>query len=161
MKRFIISAITFLSIIGNSYLMYGQQFPKSSANFVYNGDTITINSLSDEKKDTIIIADGVNVHRSGTRYSHSGRTYTEIYEVITDSIVHRFGLEFRSADSSFVRKVPMEGTTRKLYDQMKSDMEFVLRNQERMRKETIEFINRYRTSPEVWLYFKLLGIFGK
>lgn len=107
----------------------------------------------------VTLKEGVYVHRSGTRYS--GKTYTEIYDVITDSVVNRFGLEFRSADSAFVRKVPMEGTTRALYDQMKSDAEFVLRNQERMGKETIEFINRYRTSYEVWLYFKLLGILRK
>ena len=113
------------------------------------------------KQDTATLKEGVYVYRSGTRYSYSGKTYTEIYEVITDSIVHRFGLEFRSADSTFVRKVPMEGTIRALYDRMKADTEFVLRNQEPMRKATIEFINRYRTSYEVWLHFKLLGILRK
>ena len=113
------------------------------------------------KQETTILKEGVYVHRSGTRYSHSGRTYMEIYDVITDSIVHRFGMEFRSVDSTFVRKVSMGGTTRALYDRMKSDMEFVLRNQERMQKETIEFINGYRTSHEVWSYFKLLGILRK
>lgn len=102
------------------------------------------------------LKEGVYVHRSGIRYS--GKTYTEIYDVITDSIVHRFGMEFRSADSTFVRKVPMEGTTRALYDRMKSDAEFVLRNQELMKKETIEFINSHRASYEVWLYFKVLNI---
>lgn len=117
--------------------------------------------LDKPQQDTVILKKGVYVHRSGTRYSYSGKTYIEVYEVITDSIVHRFGLEFRSADSTFVRKVPMEGTTRALYDRMKSDTEFVLRNQEPMRKATIEFINRYRTSYEVWLHFKLLGILRK
>ena len=115
--------------------------------------------LPDKPKQEIPLKEGVYVHRSGTRYS--SKTYTEIYEVITDSVVNRFGLEFRSADSSFVRKVPMEGTTRKLYDQMKSDADSIVNNQERMRKETIEFINRYRTSYEVWLYFKVLGILGR
>lgn len=107
----------------------------------------------------VTLKEGVYVHRSGTRYS--GKTYTEIYDVVTDSVVNRFGLEFRSADSSFVRKVPMEGTIRRLYDQMKSDADSIVDNQERMRKETIEFINRYRTSYEVWLYFKVLGILGR
>lgn len=115
--------------------------------------------LPDKPKQDIPLKKGVYVHRSGTRYS--SKTYTEIYDVVTDSVVNRFGLEFRSADSSFVRKVPMEGTTRRLYDQMKSDADLIVNNQERMRKETIEFINRYRTSYEVWLYFKVLGIFGR
>ena len=115
--------------------------------------------LPDKPKQEIPLKEGVYVHRSGTRYS--SKTYTEIYDVVTDSVVNRFGLEFRSADSSFVRKVPMEGTTRKLYDQMKSDADSIVNNQERMRKETIEFINRYRTSYEVWLYFKVLGILGR
>ena len=99
------------------------------------------------------------MHRSDTRYS--GRTYTEIYEVITDSVVNRFGLEFRSADSTFVRRVPMDGITRELYDRMNSDVTSTVASQERLRKETIEFLNRYRTSYEVWLYFKVLGIFGR
>lgn len=115
--------------------------------------------LPDKPKQEIPLKEGVYVHRSGTRYS--SKTYTEIYDVITDSVVNRFGLEFRSADSSFIRKVPMEGTTRRLYDQMKSDADSIVNNQERMRKETIEFINRYRTSYEVWLYFKVLGILGR
>ena len=115
--------------------------------------------LPDKPKQDIPLKEGVYVHRSGTRYS--GKTYTEIYDVVTDSVVNRFGLEFRSADSSFVRKVPMEGTIRRLYDQVKSDADSIVNNQERMRKETIEFINRYRTSYEVWLYFKVLGILGR
>lgn len=113
------------------------------------------------KQDTVTLKDKVYVYRAGTRYSHSGNTYIEIYDVVTDSIVHRFGMEFRSSDSTFIRKVPMNGITRALYDRMKLETEFVLRNQERMRKETIEFINRYRASYEVWLYFKLLGIIRK
>ena len=110
------------------------------------------------QQDTVALKEGVYVHRAGTRYSR--KTYTEIYEVITDSVVNRFGLEFRS-DSTFLRRVPMEGTTRKLYDRMKSDADFVASNQERLHKETIEVINSYRTSYEVWAYFKLLGIFGR
>lgn len=110
------------------------------------------------QQDTVALKEGVYVHRAGTRYSR--KTYTEIYEVITDSVVNIFGLEFRS-DSTFLRRVPMEGTTRKLYDRMKSDADFVASNQERLRKETIEAINSYRTSYEVWVYFKLLGIFGR
>lgn len=115
--------------------------------------------FSDKPKQEIPLKEGVHVHRVGTRYS--SKTYTEIYDVVTDSVVNRFGLEFRSTDSSFVGKVPMEGTTRRLYDRMKSDADSIANNQERMRKETIEFINRYRTSYEVWLYFKVLGIFGR
>lgn len=107
----------------------------------------------------VTLKEGAYVYKSGTRYS--GRTYTEIYEVITDSIVHRFGMEFRSADSTFVRKVPMEGTTRELYDRMNSDVISTVASQERLRKETVEFLNRYRASYEVWLYFKVLGIFGR
>lgn len=116
------------------------------------------NKPRQETPINVTLKEGTYVHKSGTR--HSGRTYTEIYEVITDSVVNRFGLEFRS-DSTFLRGVPMDGTTRKLYDQMNSDTEFVLRNQERLRKETVEFLNRYRTSYGVWFYFKVLGIFGR
>lgn len=107
----------------------------------------------------VTLKEGAYVHKSGTRYS--GKIYTEIYEVITDSVVHRFGMEFRSADSTFLRRVPMEGTTRELYDRMNLDVASTVANQERLRKETIEFLNRYRTSYEVWFYFKVLGIFGR
>lgn len=117
--------------------------------------------LPDKPKQDIPLKEGAYIHRAGTRYSHSGKTYTEIYEVITDSVVNRFGLEFRSTDSSFVRKVPMEGITRRVYDQMKADADAIVNNQERMRKETIEFIDRYRASYDVWLYFKFLESFGR
>lgn len=106
----------------------------------------------------VTLKEGAYVHKSGIRYS--GKTYTEIYEVITDSVVNRFGLEFRS-DSTFLRRVPMEGITRELYDRMNSDVASTVSSQERLRKETIEFLNRYRTSYEVWFYFKVLGIFGR
>lgn len=104
------------------------------------------------------LKEGVIIRRGGTTYT--SKTYTEIYEVITDSIVHRFGLEFRN-DSTFVRRVPMEGTNRKLYDRMQSDIQDMKAHQEQARKETIEFLNGYRASYPVWLYFKFLGIFGK
>ena len=102
-----------------------------------------------------------NVHYAGRQWSHTGKYYTEIYEVLTDTLVHRFGLRFLSADSSFVKKVPMDGINRRLYDQMKADMEYVSEHQEEMRKETIDMINRHRTSPEVWLYFEALELLGK
>lgn len=133
MKRILI--ITSLA----TAICYGQEFP------------------NDVKSDTIKTE--AYIHKSGIRYS--GKTYIEIYDVVTDSVVHRFGLEFCSADSSFIRKIPMEGTTRKFYDQMQSDSNFIINNQERLRKETIEIINRFNTSYEVWFYFKVLGIFGK
>ena len=124
---------------------------------VYGQDTIPVQAKSDENSG-IELKDGVDISKSGTMYSRSGKTYTEIYEVVTDSMVYRFGLEFRSADSSFVRKVPMQGYTREFYDMMKVTTKQVLENQENARKETIEFLNRYRTSPEVWLLFKIYGI---
>ena len=88
-------------------------------------------------------------------------TYTEIYMVVTDSIVYRFGLKFRSSDSSFIKKVPMEPYSRRFYDQMQAANERAKRTQEQRRKETIEFINGYRSSPEVWLQFQILEALDK
>lgn len=103
----------------------------------------------------IELKEGVYVSKSGTRLS--GKTYTDIYEVITDSIVYRFGLEFRY-DSTFLRRVPMENCDRKVYDMMKTTTERTILEQEKHRRETIEFLNSYRTSAEVWLLFKIYGI---
>lgn len=124
---------------------------------VYGQDDIPAQAKLD-KLSGIELKDGVAVSKSGVRYSYSGKTYTEIYDVVTDSMVYRFGLEFRSADSSFVRRVPMDGCVRSVYDMMKQTTEQAFRTQEENRKATIEFLNRYRTSPEVWFLFKLYGI---
>lgn len=97
------------------------------------------------------------IRRAGTRYSHSGRTYTEIYEVLTDSIVYSFGMEFRSADSSFVRKVPMESCSRKTYDMMQKNTEEAISKQEEMRKETLKFLDETAASYEVWKCFQFMG----
>lgn len=139
MRKFVLLALMLVAV-----RMYGQ-------------DTIPAQARLDALSG-IELKDGVDVSKSGIMYSHSGKTFTEIYEVVTDSMVYRFGLEFRSADSSFVRKVPMESYTREFYDIMKVTTEQALENQENARKETIEFLNRYRTSPEVWLLFKLHGL---
>ena len=101
------------------------------------------------------LKDGADVHRAGTEYTQN--TYTEIYEILTDSIVYRFGLVY-SKDSTFIKREQRDGTVRKLYDQMKRIDAYVERSQEQRRKETEEFINSYRASYEVWSYFKLLGI---
>ena len=114
--------------------------------------------LLDKSKQDIQLKEGVYVHRSGTRYS--GKTYIEIYDVVTDSIVYGFGLEFKS-DSTFIRRVLLESCDRKVYDMMNGVTERVLSEQEKRRKETIEFINSYRASYEVWLYFKSLEILGR
>lgn len=101
------------------------------------------------------LKDGVDVHHVGTE--HTRNTYTEIYEILTDSIVYRFGLVY-SKDSTFIKREQRDGTVRKLYDQMKRIDDYVERSQEQRRNETEEFINSYRASYEVWSYFKLLGI---
>lgn len=106
----------------------------------------------------IELKDNTYVIKEGYRYSYSGKTYTEIYNVLTDSMVYRFGLEFRSSDSTFIRKVPMDGCVRNVYNMMKATTEWTLKNQETARKETVEFLNRYRTSPEVWFMFKIYGV---
>lgn len=117
-------------------------------------------SLPNRAKHDIVTPKGDSyIHRAGTRYTRS--TYTEVYEVLTDSIVYRFGLMFRSADSSFIKRVPLDGTVRTLYDRMQADTEFILKNQERLREETIKTLNRHRTSPKVWWQFMLLDIFDK
>lgn len=120
---------------------------------------ITLGYGQDKLPKDTAIKEGVYLHRAGTCYS--GKTYTEIYEVITDSVVNRFGVEFRYADSVFVRRFPMEGITRELYDRMKSDADFVVKNQEQLREETIDIVNRFRTSYEVWFYFKIFEHLGK
>lgn len=107
------------------------------------------------------LKEGVVINKSGIKYSRSGKTYTEIYDVVTDSIVYRFGLEFRSSDSTFVRKVCMENCNRKVYDMMSRTTQQMLDAQEEARKETVEFLNRYGASTEVWLMFKLYGILKK
>ena len=101
------------------------------------------------------LKDGVDVHHAGTEYTRN--TYTEIYEILTDSIVYRFGLVY-SNDSTFIKREQRDGTVRKLYNQMKRIDAYVERSQEQRRKETEEFVNFYRASYEVWSYFKLLGI---
>lgn len=101
------------------------------------------------------LKEGVNVHHVGTEYTRN--TYTKVYEILTDSIVYRFGLVY-SKDSTFIKREQREGTVRKLYDQMKRIDAYVERSQEQRRKETEEFVNSYRASYEVWSYFKLLGV---
>lgn len=115
-----------------------------------------------QAKDSVNISlkEGVSVKKSGVQDSPGGKYYTEIYEVITDSVVYQFGLEFRS-DSTFYRKVQMGSINRKLYDDMAARTSKMVAEQERLRKETIEFVNRFRTSYEVWLLFKLYNVLKK
>ena len=115
----------------------------------------TIPKRAEQDCRKVELKDGVNVLHAGTAYTRN--TYTEIYEILTDSIVYRFGLVY-SKDSTFIKREQREGTVRKLYDQMKRIDAYVERNQERHRKETEEFVNFHRASYEVWSYFKLLGI---
>lgn len=103
--------------------------------------------IKDELKDS--------VHYAGTEYTRN--TYTDIYEILTDSIVYRFGLVY-SKDSTFIKREQRDGINRKFYDEMQRDTQEMIANQERRKKETEEFINSYRASYEVWSYFKLLEI---
>lgn len=103
----------------------------------------------------VSIKDGVNIHRSGTEYH--GDTYTEVYEVITDSIVHRFGMVF-TKDSAFIKREQRDGIIRSFYDEMQRNDKWVMENKDAWQKETEDFIQSYRASYEVWCYFKLLGI---
>lgn len=112
--------------------------------------SVQVDSLHMEVKD------GVQILKSGVQYSL--RTFTEIYEVLTDSLVYRFGMEYRISDSTFIRRRPMSGYSRKLYDEMQSETKRILEKQEEIREQTIEFINRNRASSEVWMYFQTLDI---
>lgn len=103
----------------------------------------------------ITLKDGVNVHRAGTEYTKN--TYTELYEILTDSVVYRFGMVY-TKDSTFIKREQRDGTTRSFYDQMKRIDKYVEQRQERYRKETVEFLNSYRVSYEIWYYFNLLKI---
>lgn len=136
MRKFIL--LTFMFVAAG---MYGQDAMPAQPK---------VDSLS-----SIELKEGVSVSKSGTRYSK--KTYTDIYEIVTDSIVYRFGLEFRY-DSTLLRRVPMENCDRKVYDMMKVTTEKTILEQEKRRKETIEFFNRYRTSAEVWVLFKIYGL---
>lgn len=118
-------------------------------------------SYGDEKSDTSSLKEGVYVIKSGCKYSHYGTTFTEIYDVVTDSIVYRFGLEFKSSDSTFIRKVEMEGCNRKLYDQMNETTARIIAEQDKYRKETIEFLDEFKASYEVWRLFKLYNVLRK
>lgn len=115
-------------------------------------DSIPIKANHDVK---VSIKDGVNIHRSGTEYH--GDTYTEVYEVITDSIVHRFGMVF-SKDSTFIKRESRDGIIRSFYDEMQRNDKWVMENKDIWQEETEYFIKTYRASYEVWSYFKLLGI---
>ena len=119
-----------------------------------NGQDIPLKKAKQDCRK-IEFKDGVNIHHVGTE--HTQNTYTEIYEILTDSIVYRFGLVY-SKDSTFIKREQRDGTVRKLYDQMKRIDAYVERSQEQRRKETEEFVNFYRAYYEVWSYFKLLGI---
>lgn len=123
-----------------------------TATGMYGQDTISVQPKMD-RLSGIKIKDDVSVHKSGVRYSPLGKTYTEIYEVVTDSIVHRFGLEFRSSDSTFIRRVFMDDYNRAFYDMLRRGDEQVRREREKDRKATVDFLNRYNTSPEVWFLF--------
>lgn len=136
MRKFILSALILVSV------------------GVYGQDDIPVQAKLDTRSGIEMKIPSF-ISKIGTR--HSGKTYTEIYEVVTDSVVYRFGLEFKS-DGAFVRRVPMENCDRKVYDMMHETTERVFAEQEELRKETIEFLNRYRTSPEVWFLFKVYGI---
>lgn len=103
----------------------------------------------------VSIKDEANIHRSGTEYH--GDTYTEVYEVITDSVVHRFGMVFTN-DSTFIKCEQRDGITRSLYDEMERLDKWVMKNKDSWQKETEDFIQSYRASYEVWCYFKLIGI---
>lgn len=98
------------------------------------------------------LRENVFIHKSVNHYS--GKTYTEVYEIITDSVVSRFGMEFLY-DSTFVRRVPMKRIQRKLYDRMRGGI--TSSDKEHLRKETIGFINRYSSLYEIWEY--LIGGF--
>lgn len=119
-----------------------------------NGQDITPKRAEQECRK-IELKDDVYVHHAGTEYTRN--TYTEIYEILTDSIVYRFGLVY-SKDSTFIKREQRDGIIRKLYDQMKYIDAYVERNQEKRRNETEEFIDSYRASYEVWSYFRLLGV---
>lgn len=137
MRKFILLAIMFIAMNA-----YGQ-------------DTVRMDTSNLKLKE------GVAISKSGIKYSRSGKTYTEIYDVVTDSIVYKFGLEFKSSDSTFVRKVCMDSCNRKVYDMMKRTTQQMVDSQEEARKETVEFLNRYRASTEIWLMFKLYDILKK
>ena len=118
---------------------------------VYGQDTIPAQPKID-RESGFELKDNVSIFKSGIIYG--SKTYTDIYDVVTDSIVHRFGLEFKY-DSTFVRRVPMQDVNRKLYDVMNTTTIKALSEQDSMQKETIDFLNRYKTSVEIWTLFKM------
>lgn len=106
------------------------------------------------------LKEGVFVQKSGVRYSYSGKTFTEIYSILTDSVVYRFGLEFKSSDSSFVRKVTLDSYDRKVYDMINRSSDTAINNQEKLSKETVEFLQR-RNYRDIWILFKTYEVLKK
>ena len=114
---------------------------------VYAQDTIPAKPKADPKSETVLKGDSV-IFDGG--YSIPG-AYYERYYVFTDSIVHEVFLKFRSSDNTFMKKIIERTMSRERYYKMEEEYA----KQEGVRKETVEFINRRRVSPDVWLRFKL------
>ena len=115
-------------------------------------DTMPKRAKQDCRK--VEFKDGVDVHHVGTENTRN--TYTEIYEILTDSIVYRFGLVY-SKDSTFIKREQRDGTVRKLYDQMKRIDAYVERSQEQRRNETAEFVNSYKSLVSFGISVKAKG----
>ena len=121
---------------------------------MYGQDTLSVHPKMDAIKK-LSLRHNVEVAKSGVRYS--SKTYTEIYEAVTDSIVYKFGLEF-TLDSTFVREVPMENCDRRVYDMMQLTTKNALKQKEQRKKDTINFLDNYSSSYEVWRLFMQYGL---
>lgn len=121
---------------------------------MYGQDTLSVHPKIDPAKK-FSLKHNVEVAKSGVRYSP--KTYTELYEAVTDSIVYMFGLEF-TLDSVFVREVPMDNCDRRVYDMMQLTTKNALKQKEQRKKDTINFLDNYSSSYEVWRLFMQYGL---
>jgi len=83
---------------------------------------------------------------------------TEYWMAVTDSIVYRFELVYDTESGELIRKIQKDGRTRAMFDRMNRDKEWILAHQEELRQQTIEAVNRWRSSPQVWMMFHIFNL---
>ncbi len=90
-----------------------------------------------------------------------GNRRTEHWMAVTDSMVYRFELIYDTESEKLIRKVQKQGYTREFFDMMNRETEWILEHQEELRQQTIDAVNRWRSSPDVWLMFHIFNLIDK
>lgn len=77
----------------------------------------------------------------------------DVYAVLTDTVVYKIGLKFRWDNGAYAGTWRESAISRRLYEDMKHPFKGVAEENERRKKETIEFINQessQKAAEEVW-----------